>query len=246
MTLHIPTNLAVELQKESPDYEFVKNEIVSWFNKSNGQVFPPYDQLSDDQRYDVVVWLSKNYADFAEFLFTKKPTLHPQFHITMSKKISTIAQHHCPFCTDTFPMSTIPIVLPPHSYQSTNAKLKRAFLKAILYRFQEMPPGSHYLGKKVCLHVVFVMAKSRKDKDVDNMAKLLLDGLKDVLFSDDKEIVHLSVVKIQQQDPEEYIYVNIRESNLPNNENVFSEKLHHSFAVPVLDLKDFLEDVDNR
>jgi len=136
----------------------------------------------------------------------------------------------------------MPIVLTPHSYQSADAKIKKAFKRAILHHFDVMSEGIRYFGKKICLHIVFVLKESSKDKDVDNMAKLLIDGLKNVLFSDDKEIIHLSIVKIRQQDPEEFININIRESNLQDNSDVFSEEFFHKFSGPKLRLDNFLED----
>jgi Holliday junction resolvase RusA-like endonuclease len=36
---------------------------------------------------------------------------------------------------------------------------------------------------RICLKLVFVVKKSRNEMDVDNMAKITLDGLKGVLYS---------------------------------------------------------------
>lgn len=241
MNEQVPASLRAELEKDDLDYEVIKDEIVTWYNKATRQQFPAYVQLSAEQKDTVVSWLLKNYENICTHLFAKELSLRSLFHLTLSDKISQIAQYHCPICTDTYPISIIPIRIPPHSYQNRDPEIKKAFKRALRHRFSERPIGSHYFDKKICLHVVFVLADGREDKDVDNMAKLLLDGLKDVIFSYDKNIGHLSVVKIRQQDAEEFVYINLRESKLSTTEDVFSERLHHSWAgAEMLNLDDFI------
>lgn len=54
---------------------------------------------------------------------------------------------------------------------------------------------------RVCVHLLFGLAKVDKDKDVDNMAKAFLDAIKDDdsepygLISDDSFVQHLSIEK---------------------------------------------------
>ncbi len=85
------------------------------------------------------------------------------------------------------------------------------------------------------------MTSVRPDKDVDNMVKLLLDSLKNVIFGDDKDIVHLSIIKIRQPENEEFITVRICESKLPSLDDVFDVQFHHSWDyTETLDLEKFM------
>ncbi len=58
-------------------------------------------------------------------------------------------------------------------------------------------PGQPPVQRDVCVSLLFGLTPDCKDKDVDNMTKLFLDALKgpDGLIHDDKDIVHLDVMK---------------------------------------------------
>ena len=46
---------------------------------------------------------------------------------------------------------------------------------------------------------------------------------------------------MRHQDVEEFIYINIRESKLPINKDVFNERMNHSWAgAEMLELNDFI------
>lgn len=78
--------------------------------------------------------------------------------------------------------------------------------------------------------------------DLDNLAKVLLDSLQGLLFSNDRQIDHLSLLRVQTQDVEEYIVVSIRASSINQHVDVLFHRLQHGWAgAEELRLADFME-----
>ena len=78
-------------------------------------------------------------------------------------------------------------------------------------------------------------------KDLDNMAKAIVDAVKNVLFGDDRRIDHLNIIRIKSPD-EEFVYLNIRQTKLNEHNDVLVPRMLHSWAgAEVLNLEDFIE-----
>ena len=159
----------------------------------------------------------------------KTPIFIQPFYSTLSNKVSFIAQQPCLLCTEEFQIKTIPIRIRPESYQSIDAKLKEAY-KFALNEWVKEKGFNDFSNCRICLQLLFICSQNRSEKDVDNMAKLVLDALKDALFGDDKNVDHLSIYKFMHLEEEEFIYINIRKSKLNKHIDTLINEFHHNWG----------------
>ncbi len=231
--------LNTALSKDPPDFSLVKKIILEWYFTENSSNIRAIDDLSREELDEIVKWMNQK-AMSGEFnLYNKKGALRKLFHESLSSKVGFVSQFHCPFCTQDYPIVVMNMRIRPQSYQSLDSDLKKAFKAAVSTRIN--PRNNDFKECKICLHIVYVCSEKRREKDVDNMSKILLDSIKDILFDDDSEVDHLSVMKIKNFDDEEYITVNIRKSKLNLASDLLSPFLHHSWAgAEMLELEDFI------
>ncbi len=179
------------------------------------------------------------------FFSRRSETKIPVFSPSLSAKVFALSQFHCPICATKdglFPVCIIPIRVTPVSKQaiSKTRKKRAAFEKAIRHHFAN---EKSLLSKdaSICLLLVFVVRDKGAQKDVDNMAKAIVDAVKNVLFGDDSRIDHLNILRIKSPD-EEFIYLNIRETQINDHRDVLVPSMLHSWAgLQVVNLEDFLE-----
>ena len=79
------------------------------------------------------------------------------------------------------------------------------------------------------MKLIFVIKESQ-EKDVDNMAKITIDGLEKILIPDNKQIDHLEVVKFKTKYLEEHISISIGRSHLNERENILFRGLNMGWA----------------
>jgi Holliday junction resolvase RusA-like endonuclease len=240
----LTAKLAKDLQSDSLDYVEIRAELVRIYNQHHGTRLSTQEGISEDEYISLIRWIRQ--TDYGTFLSIcrriDKSSSVAIYSLTLSEKISSLAQFHCPICGVSFPVSIIPIRIQPLSYQSSPARLHNAFKRAIAFRLRRAQSEQSYFGKRLCVHTVFVTSLKLKEKDVDNMAKLFMDSLQGVLFENDKLVDHLSLMKIRHNEDEEYIFLNIRESKLNNHIDVLLPKLNHSWAGDeFLDLEQFMD-----
>jgi Holliday junction resolvase RusA-like endonuclease len=184
-----------------------------------------------------IPWLNKNRESLGNYI--KKPILHATSHITLSDKANWLSQRHCHLCESDSPISTIPIQIAPESWQSLNSIDKRAFKEAIRTRLFDKSQHKPLNGR-ICLSFLFVCKKSRKIRDIDNMAKLFMDSIKGVLMGDDREVDHLNLMRLAHDGDEEYLTVKISTSSINLHKDVVLAKFLHSWADPrPLRIEDF-------
>ena len=218
-----------ELNSESPDYLKVKRDVIEAFCKEHNYKINSIDEIPLETQDEISRWLNRKYPDISNFI-KYVPVSKFIFGSSLSSKISTISQFHCPQCDGKHPVIIFPIKIPPISYQTQKTKLRNAFKRAIRSYFSNKK-NSHYFGKnRICLQLVFINGLSTKEKDVDNMAKLLVDSFEEILYKNDRQIDHLNLMKIRWDGDEEYVYVNIRQSTLNNHNNVLFDKIFHNWA----------------
>jgi Holliday junction resolvase RusA-like endonuclease len=230
--------LNTELSKDKPNLSSVKRIILDWYYTENDSEIRSIDDLEKEKLDEIVRWMNRKEMSGEINLFQKKGQLKKLFYQSLSSKVSFVSQYHCPFCSQDYPTVIMNIRIRPQSYQSLDSNLKKAFKAAVNSRINAR--NDDFKGCKICLHIVYVCSEERREKDLDNMSKLLLDAIKDILFDDDAEVDHLNVMKIKNSDNEEYITVNIRKSNLNTTSDLLSPFLHHSWAgAEMLELEDF-------
>lgn len=240
-----PHWMPAELFKQRPDSGMVREQILAAYQTANNLYLsqPP----TSSELESVCRWINANYGSFARLFNKLHETLKLVYSPSLSSKITSLAQHHCPICTihkGGLPIHVMSIRIPPISKQAA-ARIKgrrAAFERAIKHRFAEKTaPFPEHIS--ICLLIVFVVKATGAQKDLDNMAKALLDAIKNVLFGDDRRIDHLNILRIKSPG-EEFVHLNIRETRLNDHEDVLFPQMLHSWAgAEALNLEDFMEDL---
>jgi Holliday junction resolvase RusA-like endonuclease len=185
---------------------------------------------------DGVMWLMKHYEDLN--LYEKVPVLSKNVHITLSDKANWLSQQHCSVCHPTFPIKIIPVRIRPESWQAIDSLDKAAFKLAMKHRLS----ATHYAIQegRICLTFLFVCSVKRKVKDLDNMAKLLMDSIKGIVMADDSNVDHLNIMRLTHEGEEEYVTFKISASHINDHSNVVHPQLRHSWAgADALCIEDF-------
>jgi len=204
------------------------NDLKKLYEKKTG------NSWSED---DGVMWLEKNYEHLD--IYTKKPVLDKSAHVTLSDKANWLAQQRCHVC---HPASTISITwlrIRPESWQALDSIDKEAFKAALSHRLSKSPNIKAQEGR-VCLMFLFVCSASRRARDLDNMAKLIMDSIKEIVMGDDRHVDHLNLMRLTHEGEEEYVTFRISDSNINNHVDVVHTELRHSWAgAEPLNIEDF-------
>ncbi len=224
------------LERDTRDMHYVRATVVDEYNKATGNKLSLNLQSDDPALRDVVRWL--NGLDHFGFMH-RTPRLEHLVYSSMSNKLSAIAQWHCNFCNTGFPSVVLPIRIKPLSYQSTPPKIRIAFKRAL----KEWLASKHrFEGQPVCVHITIAVGRSSRISDVDNIAKLFLDGLKGTLFRDDKQVEHLSVARVRTSDDEDFAYVRVAPTRLNELDDMLFSKTDQLWAVgDAIDLAKYLD-----
>jgi Holliday junction resolvase RusA-like endonuclease len=237
--LPVPPSLLAEW----PDGALVRKEVLELYELQTGNKLRSPTPTPDEEAA-VVAWWNKNYFTVSGGLLRSSRVRVPAYSTSLSSKVSRLAQFHCPICATKeglFPVYVIPIRIRPVSKQAQDSRMRGAFERAIRFRFSDGRTQPFSAEKSICLLIVFVVHATKAQKDLDNMAKALIDAVKLVLFGDDRQIDHLNIIRIKSPE-EEYVYLNVRQTQLNEHKDVLFPRMMHSWAgAEVLNLDDFLE-----
>jgi Holliday junction resolvase RusA-like endonuclease len=238
-----------ELKSKFPDIISIRKLVIQAYNAENSTKINHENAITSEEEEEIVKWLNQimwGNSRSPLLFYEKKPVLLPFISSTLSDKISSLSQFHCPICSrrtnSIFRIINIRISAVSKQAVASNSIKRKAFEKAIKYRLNSLQ-NQHvfHRGEKLCVHIVFVLGKQNRDKDLDNMAKALLDALKGVLFGDDMDIDHLSLMKIKTTEDDDFVTVNIRGSALNQQNDVIFNSMHHVWGESsLLDIKDFM------
>lgn len=252
--------LSIYLEQKILNYIEIKKLVYKLFQDSTGLD-------SDNNTREFHNWLFKNqelsrvpadnknsYFSFIHPLFFRKEeTKHYPMFFDLPNKIATLAQPHCEYCLRGIsekPVITYAIDIAPIAQSTNGNKLKHkkihAFKKAIKEHFSKRE-SEFKDGCKLCVTVLFIFGKNESDKDCDNMAKALNDGLNDSLIKDDVHIDHLNIMKIKTTFQNSFIMLRILESNLNKHHDVLIEKSHYEPNIKTggrINLSDYMEQYD--
>ena len=173
-------------------------------------------------------WLTCRYEELE--ICRRTPRLDKTAHVYLSDKASWLSQQYCSICRSDFPIKNIPLRIEPESWQSLDSTTKKAFKAAISARFATGPLASEPIAGRICLSFVFVCSASRRIRDLDNMAKILMDALKGVIMGDDRHVDHLRLARLTHDGEEEYVHVRIANSNLNDHSDVAGNILMHEWG----------------
>lgn len=184
-----------------------------------------------------VMWLNKNYEHLD--LHTRTSRLDKSAHITLSDKARWLSQQPCHVCNPGFPISIIPLRIRPESWQTLGSLNKSAFKAAVSNRLSNSPHTETQDGS-ICLTILFICSASRRVKDLDNMAKLLMDSIKGIVMGDDRNVDHLNLMRLTHEGEEEFVFIQISGSNINDHSDVVHLEMRHSWAgAEPLKIEDF-------
>lgn len=242
--MEFPNWTPTELFKPQPEHVKVREQILAAYQLVTGVALSQPPSLIELE--SVCRWVNANDDTFLPLFVKPHRILRRAYSASLSEKITSLAQHHCTLCTIhevDLPTHVISIRIRPISKQAAAGKRGRraAFERAIRHRFAgQLAPFPADVS--ICLLIVFVVRAPGAQKDLDNMAKAILDAIKNVLFGDDRKVDHLNIIRIKSPD-EEFVYLNIRETRLNEHNDVLFPRMLHSWAgAPSLDLEDFYEE----
>ncbi len=204
------------------------SELKAMYEQKTGQLW------NDDQG---ILWLMQNYEQLE--IYTRHETTRMTAFVTLSDKGNWLAQQPCRICNSDCPINIAPVRIKPESWQSLDCIDKAAFKDAVRGRFLASNHFKPYEGA-VCLTILFVCSAQRNARDLDNMAKLLMDSIKDVIMGDDKHVDHLNLVRLKHEGEEEFVTLRIANSKLNNHDDAVLPKLRHSWeGMELLKIENF-------
>jgi Holliday junction resolvase RusA-like endonuclease len=241
----MPFHVQQILKSEFPTGSDLRDWVIAEFEKQCCLVFEPAT-WSDERAalFRKWWWYQLEKGDFA---IRKRPVLENMLHPSISSKASTLSQRHCQICSGMlpsdrhFPISILPIRIAPQSRQALKKIKWNAFQAAINGWFTKralvLGPSKHF-----CIALTYVLGDKRKDRDLDNMTKALMDAFSRAMGFNDKDIHHLDVVKLIGETPEEYVYVRISPSYLQDLSTVMVPIYDGAWAVgEALQLQDYMD-----
>jgi Holliday junction resolvase RusA-like endonuclease len=197
----------------------LKGEIVNLFNLYTNNHYNSSD-LTLEQEKNIIRWMIK--SDLW-FISAKKADYYMRdWFINETDKHSWLLQNKCVLGKHSSWHLGFSIRIKPKSSNITNNKVKNEFQK--LLKNDEFVKLKNNLSKgdKLYLKLICVINKTR-DKDIDNMAKITIDGLKGTLFIDDSQIDHLEVIKFKTKYFEDIISVSVNKSSINDNNVIFRD-----------------------
>lgn len=221
----VPAEVWGQFQSEDPDVNVFKKWLFEEYSRQSGKSIN-VDNATHQALRSLAAWFGFQGLNSELVLhFRRHPKLQAIFHPTYASKITTIAQRFCYICgagrpsAEMVPVHTLSLPINPMSRQK---KSTRKFTKSRYFKAFKDAIKNHFLHRNMnlgptgrfCLAVTFVLNARKKDKDLDNMTKALLDALAEALGFNDAHVHHLDLIKLIFPDVEECIFVHIAPSAL--------------------------------
>ncbi len=187
-----------------------------------------------------VPWLNIRVMEDDLNLYKRRSILDRDVFITLSDKAGWLRQSYCYVCKPQTLIGPISLRIRPESWQYIKSINKSAFKKSIEYHLSTRLQLSPYAGP-ICLSFLFVCSTKRKIKDLDNMAKLVMDALKDVVMEDDQAVDHLNLLRLSHEGTEEFISFQLGIASVNNHDDVLHKKFWHGWPYEEIRIEDFLE-----
>lgn len=211
------------IDENRDNIEALRDHLFAAFNETENKNYNSKN-ASPEEEEEITRWIVSNEIHFIGFDNTEDVR---RVFVNETSKVSFLTQSHCNICQDKLPISNFPVRITPKTRQ-TKTKLKNEFIK----QFLNSPFGKelNFSKKdKLCVKLVFIFNRIR-DKDLDNMAKLTLDALKELIQIDDKNIDHLELIKFKARYLESFIYIRISKSDVNTANNVILKGKHMTWA----------------
>ena len=248
----------VQMNKECPDVLWLRRWTLDNYADQSGIHLQP-ENATPAQLANLAHWLAfQDSNNGAGTLRRRFQRLDHVLYSNYSVKAIAVSQRHCSIChggrplEDLFPFGTYAVRITPISRQASKSEIGmfKAFQAAFAERFSGRPIDIGKTGRG-CMALTFVL-KHERDKrwsrDVDNMAKAVMDAFSRAVGFDDKIVHHLDVIKLIFPAAEEYMYIRIAPSALNEHGDVVASTFHQSsrFAGGRIDLANYMPEVTNK
>ena len=180
---------------------------------TNSQIaHPPAQQ----QRSEVHDWLLKlrGTGDDPMLALRRTRLWHPLF-LSLAEKSMAVQQAQCNACevlvdeNGKSPLNrSFPIQVEPYSAQSNEKRVK--IREAVNSELLRAGIGIPWDKSPVCVTVIALVPRQSQTKDVDNLAKGVLDAMNKVVYKDDRQIQCLTTRRIEYAGLKGSYWVSIR------------------------------------
>ena len=228
------------MNAEHPDFAQIKDMIAGAYEAETGEGDPTERELSS--------WLLvalRGTPGLQEGISTSKTPPRQIVIPSLAVKFDYIMQRPCFLCIPyqrtnyiSFRLHTDPV--------SLQANRKTAFKLAVKdYLRQVNHDFSDFYSERLCVAVLFVMRRTSRMTDVDNMAKPLLDALQGFAYANDRQVDHLDAIRLNSGlDNEAYIGIRIAVTGIAENADViwpeFAVQWIRSRGIAPIDLTPYL------
>jgi len=221
-----------------PTTEVVLAAVCRAYNEDRRAAINPAT-LDASDRSRIRSWLTdlltrEDSSAAASLLVARSKLDHLPLFGSMGEKISWLAQHGCPVCVSIPGIHVFPVEVSPWSHQANpaaSAALRCAVVEAIANNpayANAFQPFSAGVG--VCIRLVFTLADRVTIKDCDNMAKGFIDAFEGVLYQDDRQIDHLSIIRLSETGTRAgYVLVRCAPSTINEHDDVI-DRTHSKIA----------------
>lgn len=216
-------------QKNDTDANEIRKDLILYYNALEKKEIN-FENFTVEEAESIAKWLNLNECIFLGY--KAKNVKQKFFFINETEKLSYLKQRACPICGDLFPIANFPARIKPQTRQSKKS-VRREF-KANFSKSTSFSNLGFESNNRLCVRIIFVLNNVR-DKDLDNMAKITLDSMKDLLKIDDKKIDHLDLLKIKAKFIESHIIFQIGKSQLNTKEDIILSGTNLKWGVDKLD-----------
>ena len=223
------------------EIEGLRQRLIQLYCETTGEGEP----VTKEQQQHFIGWLNRTQETLDLELREKVPRNEPMAYTSLSNKISWLSQRKCWLCStarsdeELFPIVNLPFAAPVYSYQAAHKKpgLVRAYHAAFAEAALENQLNA-WPSEKYCVALTFVVRAGKRDRDIDNIAKLAFDGFSRAYDIDDRHIVHADLMKVETDTDEEYVIFRVQPSYLHEHDEVIAPVMHTSLKfVPKLDIE---------
>lgn len=217
-------------QSNASEIDKIREELFSLYNISENKDLN-FANSTVEENDTIAKWLNVNHVVISRNRDSESKNKY--VFINETEKLSYLWQKHCQICGDLFPVVNLSARIKPHTRQIKNKEIRKAF-KDNFSKSKSFENLEFCKNDKLCIKIVFVLNKEF-DKDLDNMAKITLDCVKNLLKVDDKNIDHLDLIKIKTNYLESHIKFRISKSELNTKKDIVLTGTNLKWAVDKLD-----------
>lgn len=214
---------------QTDSQEFIK-EIIDEYNDIHNTSHT-WPDISQDGLSDIARWMNKeSYGGPLNLVYKAPQLIHAPVYSDIASKLNWLKQQRCSLC-NVHPLRHFPLEVTPWSHQSKSG-IKGAVMEAInKYSEKRELNLPIYPDETLCVKLIFIIAKSNLSiKDCDNLAKGILDSFEGYLYTNDRQIDHLDLLRINASETEGYMLISATPTAINNHEDVINKVGHAKIA----------------